>query len=441
MSHTPQRPELNALFNLPPQDAIDYLKKKGFKIGWDWHETLDHAHSRAFTVAKVARIDVLQDIRKSLITALENGHSFEKWQADLTPTLQQKGWWGKQVVKNPEGIEQEVQLGSPRRLRTIYDTNMQSAFSAGRYKAMLAGSDTRPYWEWRHVTIKNPRKQHIALDGRIFRFDDGFWSVAFPPSEWGCKCRVIARSAREVEDKEILDSDGHSTEIYERVSTDRQTGADVNVKRIQFNIPSKDGTTLSFAPAAGFNGSPATSHLIDKVLVDRATKLVGNTEGLKQVEDILTAPTRLKAHQAFVDNAISFGRTQRQTSTVGVLQNHDIEFLKTKNQSVESPILTISDHLMVGKKAQRHGEAGNAPTIEEWQQLPLLVKDVQQVLYDVKNESVLFIVPVLEKHADDSVLKLSIRSQDGVMEIVSIFKIQAKALEDGLNANQYEEIR
>ncbi|MFH4180577.1 phage head morphogenesis protein, partial [Acinetobacter baumannii] len=52
-----QRPELNALFTLPPEDAISYLEKKGFKIGWDWHETLDNAHSKAFTVAKIARMD------------------------------------------------------------------------------------------------------------------------------------------------------------------------------------------------------------------------------------------------------------------------------------------------------------------------------------------------------------------------------------------------
>ncbi|MEX3023348.1 hypothetical protein AB3569_08775 [Acinetobacter baumannii] len=50
---TAQRPELKALFELPPSDAMSYLEKKGFKIGWDWHETLDNAHSKAFTVAKL----------------------------------------------------------------------------------------------------------------------------------------------------------------------------------------------------------------------------------------------------------------------------------------------------------------------------------------------------------------------------------------------------
>jgi hypothetical protein len=39
MANVPSRPELNALFNSPPEDAIAYLKSKGFNIGWDWHET------------------------------------------------------------------------------------------------------------------------------------------------------------------------------------------------------------------------------------------------------------------------------------------------------------------------------------------------------------------------------------------------------------------
>ncbi|MEX7491554.1 phage head morphogenesis protein, partial [Acinetobacter baumannii] len=95
----------------------------------------------AFTVAKVARMDLLQDIRQSLISAMQQGQTLEQWKASITPVLQDKGWWGKKTVINPEGREQEVQLGSPRRLRTIYDTNMQSAFAAGRYKAMLAGAE------------------------------------------------------------------------------------------------------------------------------------------------------------------------------------------------------------------------------------------------------------------------------------------------------------
>ncbi|HAV3042119.1 phage minor head protein [Acinetobacter baumannii] len=382
---TAQRPELNALFNLPPKDAISYLEEKGFKIGWDWHETLDNAHSKAFTVAKIARMDLLQDIRQSLIAAMEKGQTLEQWKASITPTLQEKGWWGKKTVINPEGREQEVQLGSPRRLRTIYDTNIQSAFAAGRYKAMLAGAETRPFWEWRHITISNPRKQHVALNGRLFRFDDPFWNVAYPPSEWGCKCRVIARSAREVEDKEILSGEGNESDIYERVGVDRNTGADVIVKRTQFNIPTKDGK-LTFAPAAGFNGSPASSYLLNDVMINRATNLMGEARGLIQSQKLMTNHNLTKVNESFVNHALKLSKSQKQFSPIGVLQYDSLKFLTAAGQSFESKMIWLSDEVLVNKKY-------TAVSVTELIALPDLIANVEQKLWDKQTQALFYVLP------------------------------------------------
>ncbi|TPS28959.1 phage head morphogenesis protein [Acinetobacter baumannii] len=382
---TAQRPELNALFELPPKDAISYLEQKGFKIGWDWHETLDDAHSKAFTVAKVARMDLLQDIRQSLISAMEKGQTLEQWKASITPTLQDKGWWGKKTVINPEGREQEVQLGSPRRLRTIYDTNMQSAFAAGRYKAMMAGSETRPYWEWRHITISNPRKQHVALNGRLFRFDDPFWNVAYPPSEWGCKCRVIARSAREVEGKEILSGEGNESHIYERVGVDRNTGADVIVKRTQFDIPTKDGK-LTFAPAAGFNGSPASSFLLNDVMINRATNLMGEARGLIQSQKLMTNHNLTKVNESFVNHALKLSKSQKQFSPIGVLQYDSVKFLTAVGQSFESKMIWLSDEVLVNKKY-------TDVSVTELIALPDLIANVEQKLWDKQTQALFYVLP------------------------------------------------
>lgn len=382
---TAQRPELNALFNLPPKDAISYLEEKGFKIGWDWHETLDNAHSKAFTVAKIARMDLLQDIRQSLITAMEKGQTLEQWKASITPTLQEKGWWGKKTVINPEGREQEVQLGSPRRLRTIYDTNMQSAFAAGRYKAMLAGAETRPFWEWRHITISNPRKQHVALNGRLFRFDDPFWNVAYPPSEWGCKCRVIARSAREVEGKEILSGEGNESDIYERVGVNRNTGADVIVKRTQFDIPTKDGK-LTFAPAAGFNGSPASSYLLNDVMINRATNLLGEARGLNQSQKLMTNQNLTKVNESFVNHALKLSKSQKQFSPIGVLQYDSVKFLTAAGQSFESKMIWLSDEVLVNKKY-------TDVSVTELIALPDLIANVEQKLWDKQTQALFYVLP------------------------------------------------
>lgn len=380
-----QRPELKALFELPPSDAISYLEEKGFKIGWDWHETLDNAHSKAFTVAKIARMDLLQDIRQSLITAMEKGQTLEQWKASITPTLQEKGWWGKKTVINPEGREQEVQLGSPRRLRTIYDTNMQSAFAAGRYKAMLAGAEARPYWEWRHITISNPRKQHVALNGRLFRFDDPFWNVAYPPSEWGCKCRVIARSAREVEGKEILSGEGNESDIYERVGVDRNTGADVIVKRTQFDIPTKDGK-LTFAPAAGFNGSPASSFLLNDVMINRATNLMGEARGLIQSQKLMTNHNLTKVNESFVNHALKLSKSQKQFSPIGVLQYDSVKFLTAAGQSFESKMIWLSDEVLVNKKY-------TDVSVTELIALPDLIANVEQKLWDKQTQVLFYVLP------------------------------------------------
>ncbi|HFX6349754.1 TPA: phage minor head protein [Acinetobacter baumannii] len=414
---TAQRPELNALFTLPPEDAISYLEKKGFKIGWDWHETLDNAHSKAFTVAKVARMDLLQDIRQSLITAMQQGQSLEQWKASITPTLQDKGWWGKKIVVNPEGREQEVQLGSPRRLRTIYETNMQSAFAAGRYKAMLTGAETRPYWEWRHISISNPRKQHVALNGKIFSYDDPFWSVAYPPSEWGCKCRIIARSRREVEGKEILTGKGNARTINEKVGTDRNTGMNVVAKRTQFNIPTKDGT-LTFAPAAGFNGSPATSYLIDNVMAQRATDLMGSYKGLKQTQELLNTPTRAKIHEKFIQNALRLAEPRNETSTIGSLQDAAVKSLYNKGVPLESPILFLSDAIIVNKEY-------SGIAVSRLMALPQLITEAKQVFWDPKSELLLY---VLEKDVVQFSMSETTRTF-GVSKIVRKKDWQSDSLE------------
>ena len=123
---------LQALFGMSPEEAIAYLEGKGLRITFNWNEMLDEAHARAFTVAKVMRLDVLQDIRNGLLDALNTGKTLRQFEKVLTPLLQSKGWWDKQIVVDGQGQAQEVQLGNPRRLKTIYQTNLQSAYMAGR---------------------------------------------------------------------------------------------------------------------------------------------------------------------------------------------------------------------------------------------------------------------------------------------------------------------
>lgn len=254
--------DLKAVFGMKPEAAIQYLESKGYKIGWDWHETLDAAHARAFTVAKVARIDVLQDIHQGLVKALKDGKTFEQFAQDITPTLQKKGWWGKQIVVDAAGNAQVVQLGSLSRLRTIYDTNIGSAYMAAKEQYYLSNPAlqiSHPYVKYIAILDGRTRPTHRAMNGRIFRWDDPLWQTAKPKNGFRCRCNWTWVSGYEVEKDNLrVDSSADKLRtVNEEVGKNKTTGAPVVAQRTGIDIKDANGKTHFFAPDAGFNSSPA----------------------------------------------------------------------------------------------------------------------------------------------------------------------------------------
>ncbi|HHE6433044.1 TPA: phage head morphogenesis protein, partial [Escherichia coli] len=126
--------ELAYCMTLPPKRAVSYLKSKGYQITWDWEEMWQEAHARAFTVAKVTRLDILEDIRGALQQAVDEGKTDRWFRQELEPALKRKGWWGPRDTTDPvTGEPVTIQQGSPWRLDTIFRTNMSVLYSAGRW--------------------------------------------------------------------------------------------------------------------------------------------------------------------------------------------------------------------------------------------------------------------------------------------------------------------
>lgn len=178
--------DLAYAFGLPPEKAIEYFKAKGFAFSWDWQEVWQQAHTLAFTVAKAMRMDVLQTIRDEMQRVFDEGVMLRDFQKNLEPKLKALGWWGRQVVGDETG-GQEAQLGSPYRLRTIYDTNVRTGYQAGRWREFMESADDAPYGQLVAVLDANTRPSHRALHGLVFRLDDPFWNTHWPPLDWGCR--------------------------------------------------------------------------------------------------------------------------------------------------------------------------------------------------------------------------------------------------------------
>lgn len=212
-------------FSLPPEEAIKWFQSKGYAITWDWRDMWNADHARAFTVAKVSQLDVLADIRTAVDDALRNGTSFAEFQKQLRPELQKKGWWGEKELADPEtGEVKKVQLGSARRLRIIYDTNLRTAHAAGKWERIQDRKKALPYLRYIPRTDgDNRRKEHQALRDTVLPVDDPFWDTFYPPNGWGCACSV-----QQVNDRMLkslgLSVNSKAPKIPAQSYTNRRTG-------------------------------------------------------------------------------------------------------------------------------------------------------------------------------------------------------------------------
>lgn len=185
---------------LPPKEAVRFFREKGLKPAFAWQDVWDEEHAAAFTVAKMTQIDLLADVKASLDKALADGTSFEAWTKTVRPMLEARGWWGRAMMIDPaDGELKSVQLGSPRRLRIIYDTNMRMSRAAGAWDRIQERKKARPFLRYVAVLDEQTRADHRRWHGVILAVDHPFWRSHYPPNGWKCRCAVEQLAARDLE--------------------------------------------------------------------------------------------------------------------------------------------------------------------------------------------------------------------------------------------------
>jgi SPP1 gp7 family putative phage head morphogenesis protein len=242
---------------LAPRDAMAYFASKGETLSWDYTEVWREAHARAFTVAKATTQDVLRSIRAEVDRAIGEGQTFESFKKRLQPRLEKLGWWGKkEVLDGNTGELTQVQLGSVRRLRTIYQTNVQTAYMAGRYKRQLANVADRPYWRYVAVMDGRTRPAHAALNGKVWRWDDPIWEIIYPPNGWNCRCRVVALTEEEFRQLGVPLEHGASNIVETSMMLNR-AGDMADVRGVRYT--DANGKAEAFYPDPGWDYNPGAA--------------------------------------------------------------------------------------------------------------------------------------------------------------------------------------
>ena len=441
--------EMKALFGLAPEKAIEYLDSKGLYVGWNWQDTLDEAHARSFTIAKMTQLDLLSDTRKAIMQAMADGTGFKGFEQTITPIMQAKGWWGYKAVVNPSGDAQLVKLGTPRRLATIYHTNRRSAVMSAKYVRMMEAIDTHPYWQYIHHDSAHPRLNHVALHGVVYAADDPFWAHGFPPNGFGCKCTVKALTASRAEKAGIAKSDMRSFtqdiglykssgEIYQamRHGTKRSmTDSQAVTLAAQARVSPTKMKNVIFAPDAGFNGSPAASHLMDQLWLDKAKSALGDQAALEAIAKDMASEARVRGFVAWMRTTSGMGYSQNRTYGVGLLSNKAMaQFAKHLPESrMGSPVVAFQDHLISGKKARRHAAVGDALDLDAYERIVRDFGKPDYELWDTQNKHVLHVFDM----GNGQLAKLAINMYADRTVVESAFYVPSITVEGAIKGGEF----
>jgi len=232
------REEIQFFLNLPPRQALDYLKAKESVLSDDYLDIWEEVNNSVFTVAGVTKIDLIQDIKDKIEKAMEDGQSFDTFQKNIEKTLEEAGW------------SSGVSKLTPSRLQTIYRTNLNTSFNAGRWQAQEENKQDRPYLMYISMHDSVTRESHLDLDKKCFHIDDPIWNSITPPNGYNCRCSTRALSEKDLARKGIVpeSSDGRLSEKEVVINQKK------DIKAIVTTYTDENGNEIS--PDPGWNYNP-----------------------------------------------------------------------------------------------------------------------------------------------------------------------------------------
>lgn len=161
---------------LPFQESINWFLARVPMRKSEWAQLQEGARRKAFTVANVAQLDIIADVGKAIDQALQTGETLDDFKRRVTAKLTEA--WN---VPNAPRIE------------TIFRTNVQLAYGAGRFRQLTdpAVAKRRPFWKFSAVLDGRTSRICQPLDGQVVAADSEFWSQHVPPLHFNCRSTVV----------------------------------------------------------------------------------------------------------------------------------------------------------------------------------------------------------------------------------------------------------
>lgn len=154
-----------------------------------WREVAALYQTRhAFALAKSTELELTKKVQQALARSFRSGESRPKTE-DIIAAL---GGWTRAYAE------------------TVYRTNLNTAFTAGRFRMAQVPSVTKVIgaFEFRAVMDGDTRHNHAAAHGLVASQFDPIWETYSPPMGYNCRCRVRMVDRFELRQRHLLSATG-----------------------------------------------------------------------------------------------------------------------------------------------------------------------------------------------------------------------------------------
>lgn len=180
-----------SLTPLPPEEAMTFFHGKILLSSKKFYSLVNAARVRAFTVSRVAKMEIIDDIRSAVQAAIDNGETLADFMSRLGEVMDEKGWGGL----------------TPWHAETVFRTNIQTSYSVQHEEQYRESGDAFPLAEYEATMDDRVRDEHAEMDGKIYPVDDPFWDTWTPPNGFNCRCSKRYIHKYEAEERGLKASD------------------------------------------------------------------------------------------------------------------------------------------------------------------------------------------------------------------------------------------
>lgn len=206
------------LKRLRPVEAVAYAQGRELTAEtFSAYDLWRDEHSRAFTISRLARADLLEALQDGLKKSVAGDMTRRDWIKSAERLLKDAGWWGVNEVTDPRTGEVLKTRFNHARLQLIFDTNVRQAQAAGQWQRLLRNRRTHPYARYLSMDDDRVRPLHRSWHNVTLPLDHPWWSTHRPPNGYRCRCRVIGVTQREYDAGEVLERPGAETDRNARL--------------------------------------------------------------------------------------------------------------------------------------------------------------------------------------------------------------------------------